>query len=752
VSHRKKIQKKQALSTFLNAQHATNSIATLPQLVSLGTLLLAGSMNAMAESPSGETGAMLSAVTVTADAQREAHIERKNAALQKIVIGEEEVERYGDATVGDVLRRLPGMGFTGPAGVAKDLRMRGMDKGYTQFLINGESVPGATQERQMQVDRLAADMIERIEIIRNPTAEFDASGIGGTINIVLKNRAEDLTRLRAAYGKNGNLDVGDVIGQWSRRFDNLDVVLALSHTVGAEDVVEDKNKLNASGAITAREHKPKPVKKTETLFTPRLTWRLGEDRLTLEPFMSVGTEDKLETSQVRTTAGALTKGTTNNEDKTDQITRLAGRYDAKAAWGTWYAKLGVQQGKSDKDKFTTEANGAGVLTKRSQEYENIQDDQSYVGAGVALPLGAHFVKAGLEQRDVTYEKHKTTAEASNATAALKPKAAGANDIYNIKESKSVAYLQDEWRVGEAHWLTPGIRYESTARHARDRNGTERSGSQASPNPSLHYRWAVNNNTNIRASVAQTLRFPKFDDVNPLVTLDAGSITKPDKGGNADLKPERATGIELGIERFFMGHRGIVGFNLYNRDVKDFIQKSTLQEGARFVERPYNAGNAHFWGAELDWRVPLMQKSAHELSFTGSHAELRGTVSNARTGGTSGIKDLPPRITNIGMDWRHLPSKWSAGFAVNYSPSFTTDGLNPEGVREVKSRNESTLLDLFVSKIISAKAEFRLVAKNVLGLKKEESTTKYNANGSFASAEAKIESSEPTIFLTFESRF
>jgi outer membrane receptor for ferrienterochelin and colicins len=722
----------------------------------MGALLLASAVNVMAQAAPAETGTMLSAVTVTAGAQREAQLERKNAALQKIVIGEEEVERYGDATVGDVLRRLPGMGFTGPAGVAKDLRMRGMDKGYTQFLINGEPVPGATQERQMQVDRLPADMIERIEIIRNPTAEYDASGIGGTINIVLKNRAEDLTRLRAAYGRNGSLDVGDVIGQWSRRFDDLDVVLALSHTVGAEDVVEDKDTLNASGAITAREQKPKPVKKTETLFTPRLAWRLGEDRLTLEPFISVGTEDKLETSQVRNPAGALTKGTSNNEDKTDQIARLAGRYDAKSAWGTWYAKLGVQQGKSDKDKFATESNGAGVLTKRTQEYENIQDDQSYVGAGAALPLGTHLVKMGVEQRNVTYEKSKTTAEASNATAALTPKAAGANDIYHIKESKSVAYLQDEWRVGEAHWLTPGLRYEHTARDATDRNGVERSGSQGSPNPSLHYRWAVSDNTNVRASVAQTLRLPKFDDVNPFVTLatgaGAGSITSPDKGGNANLKPEKALGIELGIERFFMGNRGVVGFNLYNRDVKDFIQKSTLQEGARFVERPYNAGNARFWGAELDWRVPLVKKGAHELTFTGSHAELRGKVSNPATGGKSGVKDLPPRITNVGMDWRHLPTKWSAGFALNHSPSFTTDGTNADGVREVKSRNESTLLDLFVSKIISPKAEFRLVAKNVLALKKKESSTKYKADGTFASAEAKVENSEPTIYIMFESRF
>jgi outer membrane receptor for ferrienterochelin and colicins len=93
---------------------------------------------------------------VVSTSQHEAQVVRKTADLQKIVISEEEVDRYGDATVGDVLRRLPGMTFTGPAGVTKDIRMRGLDKGYTQFLINGEPVAGALQERQMQVDRLPA--------------------------------------------------------------------------------------------------------------------------------------------------------------------------------------------------------------------------------------------------------------------------------------------------------------------------------------------------------------------------------------------------------------------------------------------------------------------------------------------------------------------------------------------------------------------------------------------------------------------
>ncbi|WP_137936759.1 hypothetical protein [Chitinivorax sp. B] len=111
---------------------------------------------------------------------------------------------------------------------------------------------------------------------------------------------------------------------------------------------------------------------------------------------------------------------------------------------------------------------------------------------------------------------------------------------------------------------------------------------------------------------------------------------------------------------------------------------------RLVEPPYNAGQARFWGAELDWCVPLLRNGAYELTFTGSHAEMRGEVSKARTGGNDGVKDLPPQVTNVGLDWRHHPSKWSGGVAINRAPAFTTDSLNPDGIRETKRRNASTL--------------------------------------------------------------
>jgi outer membrane receptor for ferrienterochelin and colicins len=705
---------------------------------------------------SSHATAKLKKIIVIADAE-DIHA-RKNSDVKKIVINEEDVERYGDATVGDVLRRLPGMSFTGPAGVTKDVRVRGLDKGYTQFLINGEPAPSIAQDRQMQVDRLPADMIERIEIIHNPSAEYDAGGIGGTINIVLKSRAEDLTRLRVAAGRNGDLDVGDAIGQWSRSFESVDVLLSLSHTIGAEDVLERKANYNGeTGALTSSEYKPKPSEKSETLFAPQISWRPSDSsKLVIEPFVSDGTEEKTEDSIASNATGAITKKAHAFEDKDDRILRLASRYEHKTGWGKWHIKGGAQEGEQDKIKLTTERNASDVINKRAEELETLEDNLDYAGAGVNLDGKQHHVKIGIEYRDANYEKNKSTLEAKNETDPLAPKAPGVNDIYRVDESKSIVYVQDEWRLSNNHWLTGGVRYEGIERDAFDRNNAKRSSDNSSANPSLHYRWALSETTNLRASIAQTLRLPKFDLVNPLVTTatgaNAGSITNPDKGGNAELRPEEALGTELTLEHYFADYSGFMSVNFYNRSVDDYIEKTALLEGDRFVERPYNIGDAEFWGVEWEFAKGLIREGKHNLDLKLGHSEMNGRVSNTKTGIEGEVKDMPPRISNIGLEWSYAPGRIGAGFSVNYTPEYTSTGANDDGVIDTKSRNSATLLDIYASKGLGSYADVRLIAKNLLSIEKDEYTTKYKADGSINTHEDKVEESEPTIFIVLDARF
>jgi len=106
---------------------------------------------------------------------------RRQSTAAKLIFGREELDRNGDTSLGEVLKRLPGVTIGGRPGRGGDIRMRGMGSGYTQILINGERAP-----RGFSMDSLSPDQVERIEVIRGAVAEYSTQAIAGTINIVLR--------------------------------------------------------------------------------------------------------------------------------------------------------------------------------------------------------------------------------------------------------------------------------------------------------------------------------------------------------------------------------------------------------------------------------------------------------------------------------------------------------------------------------------------------------------------------------------
>ena len=130
--------------------------------------------------PPAEPTQQLDRVEIT-DTRADETEQRRQSTAAKIVVGREEIERYGDSTLGEVLKRLPGVTMQGAPGRGGAIRMRGLGSGYTQILLDGERVPPG-----FSIDSMDPDQVERIEILRAPTAETGARAIAGTINIVTR--------------------------------------------------------------------------------------------------------------------------------------------------------------------------------------------------------------------------------------------------------------------------------------------------------------------------------------------------------------------------------------------------------------------------------------------------------------------------------------------------------------------------------------------------------------------------------------
>ena len=115
----------------------------------------------------------------------------RDGSVPKLVYDQRFFERFKPQSVGDILKRIPGISGSADAGEFDRPQMRGIGPQYTRILIDGQRVPGTGNDRTLVIDRIPAHLVKRIEIIRSPEAGGDAQGIAGTINIVLKDSAGD---------------------------------------------------------------------------------------------------------------------------------------------------------------------------------------------------------------------------------------------------------------------------------------------------------------------------------------------------------------------------------------------------------------------------------------------------------------------------------------------------------------------------------------------------------------------------------
>ena len=133
---------------------------------------------------------------------------RSDAPEPVLVYDQEYFQRFEPLTAGDALKRVPSVTFLSDVIESDGARLRGLAPGYTQILINGEKVPGSNADRSFFMDRIPAELISRVEIVRSNSARRSGDAMAGTLNIVLR----DGFQLDGGYIRAGALHFDD--GKW----------------------------------------------------------------------------------------------------------------------------------------------------------------------------------------------------------------------------------------------------------------------------------------------------------------------------------------------------------------------------------------------------------------------------------------------------------------------------------------------------------------------------------------------------------
>lgn len=125
------------------------------------------------------------------------------SGLDKKTFEMEDNFAQGGGSVLDAMKALPGISVDQEGKV----ELRGSDK--VAILIDGKQSSLTGFGNQKGLANIPAANIERIEIINNPSAKYDASGMAGIINIIYKKEKKE--------GWNGDLGLRLGMGQLSKR-------------------------------------------------------------------------------------------------------------------------------------------------------------------------------------------------------------------------------------------------------------------------------------------------------------------------------------------------------------------------------------------------------------------------------------------------------------------------------------------------------------------------------------------------------
>lgn len=685
---------------------------------------------------------------------------RSNSTMSTLEYGLDYIQRFEPLTAGDALKRMPSVTFLSDVIESDGVRMRGLDPGYTRILINGEMVPGINADRSFFMDRIPAELIERVEIVRSSSARRSGDAMAGTLNIVLRDgysmdggyvrlgglRFDDgefKESLAAVWG--GEVGAGRMIlganvqGRYNPKLKN-----SLRYGDSPENVSD-----YATSEFDNREDQTDTRDGTDYSFNASydLEFTSGS-KLQLDGFYvkteRLEQERSWEYNSATAVTGALPTGnllTDNaNDDDIDQDNyTFSAAYDHVWSLGTTSIKWTTASFDSlsseteddlDFDRATPRYTGDLTITDINDEEGTFElEHELALGDNMELAFGAFWQN---KERDTLISTQRNRFNAASAAGwnqfarnpielrtpwnNLQPEAGGFN---TVEEERADLYAALAGDLDQLSWEI-GLRHETTDMSIIDRSTLARTDNDYDfLLPSAHLRFNLTDSDRITASMARTVRRPNFNYVSPaLLEAEYGDN---DLLGNPALEPENARGYDIGYEHS-IGSSGIIGINYFYREVKDLVElANTGMEGSEgpgtFVLQPRNTGDGDVSGIELDLSAPLsilgMENTGIFLNYSWLDSEVKDIF------GTRKFNDQSESVYNIGFI-QDLPSL-GAAFGVTYRKQGDAFGRI---VGEEITTSYGADLEMFAEKRFGEKLTIRLVGSNLLDAAKEEVFNKF----------------------------
>ncbi|MES3020977.1 MAG: TonB-dependent receptor [Pseudomonadota bacterium] len=648
---------------------------------------------------------------------------RRDDTASKIVINHEEIVKYGDTSIVDVLKRLPGVTARGA-----DVRLRGLGNGFTQILINGERAPAG-----FTLDALAPELIERIEVLRAASAEFSTQSIAGTINLVLKKAiGKGQRELKIGAGMAKGLFAPGASLQLADRKGPLSYALALNALMSDAETEASyvDQRFNPAGGRTVLVNS---ASATESHFrqlqlAPRLNLMLpGGDTLTSQSLLALTRHKGAMATRSDYALGPasifpdLDASTSNRGETARSDLNWVHKFGAGARLD---AKIGAAWFSNANDSIQLGFTPSGVNSlKRLVATKAEELGYSSTGKYTTPVFAGHVLAAGWDGG--RSERDETRDSAFGGTPAIAPypalpsgrpaiPATPVTQGFVASVRRIALFAQDEWNVTPRWSVYLGARWEGIDTRSSGTGAAafapfDSRTSVWSPVFQTLYKLPGTKADQLRLAVTRTYKAPAAARLIPRrVVTAANSEFEPDTLGNPALRPELASGVDASFEHYW-AEGALLSVSASVRRIDDY-NRVALTRGAdlRWFAQPVNAGRANTRGLELEAKFPLKA-----VLCTAPAIDLRASVSRnwssveSVPGPDNRLDQQTPLSATLGADYKG--AVLSGGGSLVYRQG----GPMRNSVEERSDSNDRRDLDLYVLWKLSKASQLRVTASSLL---------------------------------------
>ncbi|MEW4924607.1 TonB-dependent receptor [Algibacter sp. 2305UL17-15] len=561
------------------------------------------------------------------------------------------------ASVFEVLNNVPSVNVT----IEGDVSLRGSQG--VQILINGKPSVIASNDGNA-LGTITADMIEKIEVITNPSAKYDAQGTSGIINIVIKK--SEKRGLNGAATLNFGVPNSNSFGlSLNKRTEKFNLFSQMG--IGLRTFPDERKTINRD------------------LVNNRSITSIGESAFD-EKFSNIliGADYHIDKMNIVTLSGSYayeneTQGATSNfEQEADNNIDKWIRNERTEATNPKlrYELQYIKNFKRHKDQtLLFSALGSSFRKDQSSEFQN----NTTVGD---IPDFRQKSRTDYKLEEYTFKLDYTHPFLEKYTLE-----SGAQYVVNIvgNDFEVSDFINGDWvsvpeltnlfdftqKVlgiyttaafeGEKWGVKFGLRLEDTNINTLLETTSENNkNNYANVFPSAHASYKISDDFSLQLGYSRRINRPGLRSLNPFSNIRNNfSIST----GNPDLQPEFTNSYEFtGIKKL---DKASFSFSIYNRKTTDVMERISVFENNVSISRPENIGTNTTTGFEFNGKYAPIDWFSMNGDFNMNYFDRSG-VFEMTTFDFSG-NQWSTRLTSKFK----LPAKFDVELSGNYRSKYKT---------------------------------------------------------------------------------